>query len=186
MARAKLTPLQKQMQEDAGTLGTNALDVARVRKAVIELEKLRKEIEEDTAALDAKTKAATAIETELLPTLFDEAGVSSLTIDGRPLKIKTEYHPFVLKANEQKFFAWLRKNKFDGIIKNELKVAFGKGEDGKAAKLAAELMKKRFVVAMKQGVHASTLKAFVKEQTEKRAPLPPELDVNPVRIVKID
>jgi hypothetical protein len=64
-------------------------------------------------------------------------------------------------------FGWLRGSGNEDIIKNVVKTSFGKGEDALAAALADYCFSRKLDFTQQEGVHASTLKAFVKEQYEK-------------------
>mgnify|MGYP005744013839 FL=1 len=52
----------------------------------------------------------------------------------------------------------------DDIIKNEVKVTFGKGEDNKAGAFLDDAVSKGLSVDNKKTVHPSTLKAVIKDE----------------------
>ena len=68
----------------------------------------------------------------------------------------------------------MRENDHGDLIKNNVSVSFGKGEDSNAVSLKSELEAKGLVVDQKQDVHWQTLRGFVKEQIEKNKTLPSE------------
>ena len=68
----------------------------------------------------------------------------------------------------------MRENNHGDLIKNNLSVSFGKGEDADAVKLKESLEKQGLVVDQKQDVHWQTLRGFVKEQIEKNKTIPSE------------
>ena len=72
-------------------------------------------------------------------------------------------------------FKWLRDNNHGDLIKNNVSVSFGKGEDSDAVKLKAELEKQGLVVDQKQDIHWQTLRGFVREQMEKNQNIPSEM-----------
>jgi len=72
-------------------------------------------------------------------------------------------------------FKWLRHNNFDAIIKRNIILNFGKGEDQKADKVKEELMKLGYAPQDKSGVHPMTLKAFIRERIEAAQPIPQDL-----------
>lgn len=181
MAKSKqASALLATMQQDAAEPVVSPLDIAKVRQLVGQLVQLQTREAQLAAQLEAAKRELRQVREVDLPTLLDEVGVNSLVVDGHAVTVKTEYHPNVTKANEDAFFDWLRSTGHDDLIKNEIKVAFGRGEDQLAAKLYLQLAKK-YETSQKLSVHASTLKAFVREQMEAGAPLPSVLDINAVR-----
>ena len=181
MAKSKqASALLAAMQHDVEEPVVTPLDIAKVRQLVERLMGLQSRQTELALQLEAANRELRQVKEVDLPTLLDEVGVNSLVVDGHSVTVKTEYFPNVVKANEQKFFDWLRSTGHDDLIKNEIKVAFGRGDDQKAAKLYLQLAAK-YETTQKLSVHASTLKAFVREQMEAGAPLPNVLDINAVR-----
>lgn len=168
------------MQHDAEEPLVSPLDIAKVRQLVEQLTRLQAREAQLTQQLEVAKRELRQVREVDLPTLLDEVGVNSLVVDGHAVTVKTEYFPNVTKANEDKFFQWLRSTGHDDIIKNEIKVAFGRGDDQKAAKLYMQLAAK-YDTTQKLSVHASTLKAFVREQMEAGNSLPSVLDINAVR-----
>lgn len=184
MPTGKKPSLRDVMKADVSAL-PSTLDVKRIRALVLVL--LAKQVEQKTllTKLADCTEEIRKINEGTLPALLDEAGVPELVIDGMAIKTGTEYYPNVKVDVLPKFYAWLRSHKFAALIKNQLVVSFGMGEDEKAVLIAEQLLKKKLKVEKKQSVHPSTLKAWVKEQQEAKAPLPAMLDVNPVRYTTV-
>ncbi len=109
----------------------------------------------------------------LLPELLKEIGIRSFTLaDDTALEIGTIYRGSIKDDNREIALAWLRDNGFGAMIKNEFKLAFGKDEDAQARKLAAYFAKQGLSYDSKEGVHHSTLNAFIKDQTEKGRTIP--------------
>jgi len=59
----------------------------------------------------------------------------------------------------------------DDIIKNDVILSFGRGEDDTAHNIMLDLEQKGFHPESKTHIHAMTLKAFVKERVEKGLPI---------------
>ena len=93
---------------------------------------------------------------------------------------ESESNLFFVKSNEKRhniFGLWstdLLEILEEDLIKNNLSISFGKGEDSSAVKLKTELESKGLVVDQKQDVHWQTLRGFVKEQIEKNKTIPSE------------
>lgn len=141
------------------------------------------------AELAEVTKARKATEMEELPTLMAEIGpgISEIKLgNGYTVTLSQDVQCGITAARSDAALAWLRNNDFGGLIKTTVTAEFGKEEDNEALALYADLESHYGAVTKKQGVHASTLKAFVKEQLEKGAPLPMDLfGVHPFNIAKV-
>ena len=106
---------------------------------------------------------------------MQQAGVSKLTLDdGTSVEVSPYYYAKIQEAKKEEAFRWLRENSHGDLIKNNLSISFGKGEDSSAVKLKTELESKGLVVDQKQDVHWQTLRGFVKEQIEKNKTIPSE------------
>jgi hypothetical protein len=112
-----------------------------------------------------------------LPDAMDEIGVESFTLkDGRVVTVKMDYHASIPKVRQGEAFGWLRTNGHDGLIKRNVTVKFGKGEDTEAEELV-QVLRDTFPESPftdKHSVHPQTLKAFVREQMEQGIDIPIE------------
>jgi len=97
-----------------------------------------------------------------LPTLLREINLKEFTMtSGRKVVL---YDFVATKITDQRAaFTWLRQHEHDGIIKNEIKIKLGRGEDEKAARIMEDLATRGAAFEQKESVHAGTLKAFVTE-----------------------
>ena len=71
-------------------------------------------------------------------------------------------------------FEWLRNNGLGDIIKNEVAVQFGKGEDNKAEQLLSLAEQEGYEPQQKQKVEPMTLKALYRERVEAGLDMPSE------------
>jgi hypothetical protein len=108
---------------------------------------------------------------ENIPQLMDEMGVERLDVDGVVVERKMIVSASIPVARKDEAFAWLRENGLDDIIKNDVTVSFGKGEDNVAGDVVGLLQDRGFDPQTKTHVHPSTLKAFVKERVEGGKPI---------------
>lgn len=114
-----------------------------------------------------------------LPEAMDALGIEDFTLkNGRKITINQSYHPNISGDHEDEAFGWLRENGHDGIIKRNVSVEFGKGEDKIANYLLRNLRRYKSLsessIKDKEGVHPQTLKAFVREMIESGENLPME------------
>ena len=113
---------------------------------------------------------------EVIPTMMSEMGLSELKLqDGSHLKVSTSYKAHITEANKEMAFNWLRDNGLGDIIKNEISVSFGRGEDNKAAHYAELAKGQGLDPTQKLKVEPMTLKALVRERIEAGKEMPTEI-----------
>ena len=138
-----------------------------------DLEEVREDIKTAKAKLKALEEDQFKLENESIPTLLEELNMKSVTLTtGTKVSVEEVYKAHISEDNKADAFAWLRENGFDDIIKNDIVVTFGRGEEDNATDLYKRLRDEGQAPMQKSGVHASTLKAFVKEQIQKGIDLP--------------
>lgn len=171
-------------QESAAPTDEALRRVAVLAERQVSLEKqcedLKKELEEKSSLL-------TQVRTRDLPDLMQELGLSGFKLrDGSEIKIKFEYAAHIKNELRDRAHAWLRENNFGDIIKNNLTISLGKGEDEKASQIEQLCHEIDASYERKEQVHPMTLKAFVTEQLNSNTALPVDLfGVVPLTIAKI-
>lgn len=113
-----------------------------------------------------------------LPNAMHQAGVSEIKLpSGEKITIKDDVYASMPKDERGDLaLTWLRNNGFGDVIKNEVKVAFGRGEEEQARALLAECKINGWNNASYAStVHAQTLKALIREQLAKGEDFPMEL-----------
>lgn len=108
---------------------------------------------------------------ELIPSLMDEMGVERVDVDGVTVSRKMTVHASIPVDRREDAYSWLREQGLDDIIKNDVVVSFGKGEDNIAGDVVGMLEERGFEPSTKTYVHPSTLRAFVKERVEAGKPI---------------
>ena len=139
------------------------------------LEFTEEEIVQLEDQLKEKKEAARKLSEEDIPQFLAEKGLSSITLDnGTEVKITEEVRPGVKVADRPYVYSWLRDNGYGDLIKNNVSVSFGMGENSQAIKLKAAIQDLGMVGTEKEDVHYQTMKAFVTEQHIKGVSLPDE------------
>ena len=150
-------------------------DIQQLSGYCLELQALEDEIstkEEETKALKEK---ADKIASEIIPNMLAEQGLSSLKLaDGSAVEVGKTYSCTVKKDNLDSAYQWLRENGLEDIIKNEVFVTFGKGEDNKAEQLLDLAAQEGFEPQQKSKVEPMTLKALYRERIEAGLDMPSE------------
>jgi hypothetical protein len=95
--------------------------------------------------------------------------------DGESVEVKKVYGASIPKDQQEAAFEWLRNNGLGDIIKNDITVTFGRGEDNKAAEYAFLARGQGFEPVQKIGVNPMTLKALVRERLESGQDVPADL-----------
>ena len=134
-------------------------------------------------------KLARVAELEL-PDAMSAVGMAEFTLEGGyMIRVGKEYYANIpspdsdkpeLLARRADCFDWLRQNNSGDLIKQQIVIEAGRGEEAKASRVKAGLDKAGIDYKNTESVHGSTLKAFVKEQLEKEhtegaAPFPEKL-----------
>lgn len=121
-----------------------------------------------------------------VPELMDSLGIENFTTtSGIKIKVGTKIRASINAQNQRGAFDWLREHGHEAIIKRELKMTFGMGEDEQAQEVIKKL--DGMPVQDKSAVHPSTLVKFVGEMLEAGHDVPAELfNIHQQRITKID
>ena len=143
---------------------------------VQKMESISTEIQDMEDKLKKRKKDLDLISGEIIPTMMSEMGLSQLKLmDGSQIDVKPFYNATITQANKEAAYNWLRTNGLGDIIKNEVIVSFGRGEDNKAADYAELAKGQGLQTTQKLKVEPMTLKALVRERIEAGKPMPTEI-----------
>ena len=143
---------------------------------VKKLRDLEDEVKAEEQALKDKEKEIERISGDVIPTLLSEMGLSSLKLaDGSAVDVKPYYSANISLKNRESAYSWLRQNGLGDIIKNEISVSFGRGEDNKAAEYANLAKGQGYQPTQKLKVEPMTLKALVRERIENNKDMPMDI-----------
>ena len=140
-----------------------------------ELKAYEDEIAELEEKIKYKKEKMDKISSEIIPNMLAEQGLSSLKLaDGSAVEVKKVYNCTIRKDNIDSAYTWLRENGLGDIIKNEVSVQFGKGEDNKAQLLLDLAVSNGYEPQQKTKVEPMTLKALFRERVEAGLDMPSE------------
>jgi len=153
---------------------------------ILKLKNLEDEIsnaEESVNKLKEQAKVLSQIE---IPNMMHEMHITKLKLkDGESVEIKPYYYASLAQGiketdsdyvqRKEQAFTWLRNNGLGDIIKNDITVTFGSGEDNKAAEYVVLARGQGFEPVQKENVHSQTLKALVRERVESGQDMPSDL-----------
>ena len=131
------------------------------------------EIEKLEELIKHKKDQADKISSEIIPNLLAEQGLASLKLaDGSSVDVKKSYNCTIKKDQMELAYNWLRENGLGDIIKNEVAVQFGKGEDNKAEQLLDLAVQQGYEPNQRSKVEPMTLKALYRERVEAGLDMP--------------
>ena len=143
---------------------------------VIELRNLEDQIATSEDKIKLLKEEAKQISNFDIPTMMEEMNISKLKLkDGASVEVKPFYGAYITPDKQEEAFSWLREHGLGDIIKNDVTVTFGMGEDNKATDYAVLARGQGYEPVQKVGVHTQTLKAVVRERTESGQDMPADL-----------
>ena len=164
-------------EQDKNELMENT-DINSLAIHVDKLTDLQKAIEHTENQVKNLKEQYNKISSEVIPNILAEQGLSSLKLaDGTVLEVKTKYSCTLPKDldRREKAYQWLRDNGLGDIIKNEVAVTFGVGEDNKAEQLLGLAAKEGYEPVQKSKVEPMVLKALYRERVEAGLDMPSDL-----------
>lgn len=167
-----MTDIFDELFDEADALNNVETGAARTLSDLVrKLRNVEDQISDAENHLKALKQEKHKLSVENIPALMDEMGVDRLDVDGVTVSRKMMVHASIPSDRKDEAFAWLRENNLDDIIKNDVTVSFGKGEDNIAGDVVGLLQERGFDPNTKTYVHPSTLKAFVKERVTDGKPI---------------
>ena len=176
-----MNKLLSEMSQDSGdksdkidTLDSDKLDgVARLAQEAAILEK---EIAEFEQFAKEKKQALHKITDEQLPEALEEMGLQKFTLtDGAEISVKPIYSASIPRDRKDEAFQWLRDHEFGDLVKNNVTVTFGRGEDTIAKDFVDLCGSQGFTPSQLEKVEPMTLKAWLRERVEAGDPVPLDL-----------
>ena len=169
--------VREEMLKDSKDL----LDNVEVTTVADECVKLKK-IEDEIAAIEEQLKKKKAegddISSRVIPELLAEQGLSEIKLaDGSAVTVKKEFRCTLPKdeTKREQAYKWLRDQGLEDIIKNNIFVTFGKGEDNKAKQLLDLAAENGFEPQQKSDVSWNTLTALFRERIESGLDMPSDV-----------
>mgnify|MGYP001336083925 CR=1 FL=1 len=154
----------------------NAIDPTELSE---QIEKL-KSIGAQVLAIEIKLKELKEQEKYInnftIPELMEKMNLSTLKLkDGSELSVKKIYSATIKADKKAQAIQWLRNNGLGDIVKNEITVNFGQGEENKAAEYANLAKESGYEPSQKEAVHAMTLKVTMEDWKNKGNEVPEDL-----------
>jgi len=168
----------KQMMLDDSTDLLDNVEVTTIADQCQKLKNLEDDINRAEEHVNNLKAMARDISERVIPELLAEQGLSSLKLaDGSSVTVKREYRCTLPKDDfkREDAYKWLRDQGLGDIIKNNVSVTFGKGEDNKAQQLLDLAASNGFEPHQKSDVAWNTLTALFQERVESGLDMPSDV-----------
>ena len=137
---------------------------------------LQEEISVMEGLLKDKKKALLAITDGQLPDALEQMGLEKFTLtDGSEIATKVFYGASIPRDRRDEAYEWLRDHEFGDLVKNNVTVTFGRGEDETAKEFIELCGAQGFSPNQSEKVEPMVLKAWLRERVEAGDPIPLDL-----------
>jgi hypothetical protein len=145
---------------------TSVADLSSLRalaEEVRDLERTKEDLENETKVINARL---TELTQKLLPEAMASLGMDNFSLsDGSKISVKDFVSGTVNKApDKDAALVWISENGGESLIKTEVKMNFGKGEDNRAKNAIGLLVEQGYDVESDKTVHPQTLASFAREK----------------------
>ena len=155
---------------------TDNVDPEKLSQEVQKLKSVQNQIQNLEAQIKDLKEDEKYFSCVVIPKLMEDMNLSSLKLkDGSELTVKQIYSASIRADKKAEAINWLRDNGLGDIVKNNITVSFGQGEDNKAVGYASLARSNGFEPLQEEKVHPSTLKVVMKEWKDKGHEVPEEL-----------
>ena len=137
---------------------------------------LQEEISVMEGLLKDKKKALLEITDGQLPDALEHMGLEKFTLtDGSEIATKVFYGASIPRDRRDEAYEWLRDHEFGDLVKNNVTVTFGRGEDETAKEVIELCGAQGFMPNQSEKVEPMVLKAWLRERVEAGDPIPLDL-----------
>ena len=176
-----MSDLLSEMSSDAGStadkidrLEDDQLD--SIAKLANDAANLGQKIAATEELLRAQKRSLREITDERLPEALETMGLQKFTLtDGAEISVRPFYFVSIPKSRKDKAFQWLRDHEFGDLVKNNVTVTFGRGEDVLAKTFLDLCETKGFTPSQLQKVEPMVMKAWLRERVEAGDAVPLDL-----------
>lgn len=154
----------------------NTIDPTQLSEQIEKLNSINAQISNAEASLKELKEQEKQLNNFTIPELMEKMNLSTLKLkDGSELSVKKIYSATMKADKKAQAIQWLRNNGLGDIVKNEITVNFGQGEENKAAEYATLAKGQGYEPSQKEAVHAMTLKVTMEDWKNKGNEVPEDL-----------
>ena len=163
------------LREDAPDQ-VNAIDPSELSEAIEKLKSIGAQVSEAESKLKELKEQEKYINNFTIPEIMNKLNLSTVKLkDGSELSIKKVYSATIKADKKAEAIQWLRNNGLGDIVKNEITVNFGQGEENKAVAYVTLAKGQGYEPSQKEAVHPSTLKVTMEDWKSKGNDVPEDL-----------
>jgi len=169
--------IQDEMLKDSKDLLDN-VEVTTIAQECVRLKTKEDELVSLEEQVRNKKEEIDEISSRIIPELLAEQGLSAIKLaDGSNVSVKKEFRCTLPKdeVKREAAYKWLRDQGLGDIIKNNIFVTFGKGEDDKAKQLLNLAAENGFDPQQKSDAAWNTLTALFQERVESGLDMPSDI-----------
>ena len=169
--------IQDEMLKDSKDLLDN-VEVTTIAQECVRLKTKEDELVSLEEQVKNKKEEIDEISSRIIPELLAEQGLSAIKLaDGSNVSVKKEFRCTLPKdeVKREAAYKWLRDQGLGAIIKNNIFVTFGKGEDDKAKQLLNLAAENGFDPQQKSDAAWNTLTALFQERVESGLDMPSDV-----------
>ena len=169
--------IQDEMLKDSKDLLDN-VEVTTIAQECVRLKQKEDELVNLEEQVKNKKEEIDEISSRIIPELLAEQGLSAIKLaDGSNVSVKKEFRCTLPKdeTKREQAYKWLRDQGLGDIIKNNIFVTFGKGEDDKAEQLLNLAAENGYEPQQKSDVAWMTLTALFRERIEAGLDMPSDV-----------
>ena len=169
--------VRSEMLKDTSDMLDN-VEMTDIAQQCVLLKKKEDEVAELEDKLKAKKAEADDISSRVIPELLQEQGLQEIKLaDGSKVSVKKEFRATLPKDDlrRESAYQWLRDQGLGDIIKNNVTVSFGRGEDNKAQQLLDLAVANGFQPQQKSDVAWNTLTALYEERVKAGLDMPSDV-----------
>ena len=156
----------------------DTVEVTTIAQECVNLKNIEDDIASIEEQLKKKKQEADHISSKVIPELLAEQGLSEIKLaDGSKVSVKQEFRATLPKDEVRRdaAYQWLRDQGLGDIIKNNVSVTFGKGEDNKAKQLLDLAVANGYEPNQKSDVAWNTLTALYEERVKAGLDMPSDV-----------
>ena len=156
----------------------DTVEVTTIAQECVNLKNIEDDIASIEEQLKKKKQEADHISSKVIPELLAEQGLSEIKLaDGSKVSVKKEFRATLPKDEVKRdaAYQWLRDQGLGDIIKNNVSVTFGKGEDDKAQSLIDLAVANGYEPSQKSDVAWNTLTALYEERVKAGLDMPSDV-----------
>ena len=173
-----MSNLIEEMEKDQESFASKTTNIQDLASKCQEMLDLDDQIAEQEKKLKELSQRREVISSEVIPNLLSEQGLASLKLfDGSTVEVSKKYS-CTMKADpslKEKAHEWLRENNLGDIIKRNVAVSFGTGEDNKAEEFFGLAAQSGYEPEQSQKVEPSTLRALFRERAQNGLDMPSDV-----------